>query len=104
MGSEVQNSELVRSWLRLGSRIINAEIRHVPRQNFEVLRDAVRVKLADELLDTEAAHERMAEHENLRNGYCDVKMRFDEITMFGSNRGEYETELVEHRARLRAIT
>jgi hypothetical protein len=81
--------------------LISDEIRHVSlERTFQILRDAVRLRLSpsDDVIDTTVElSELIAERENLRGLYTDVKMRLDEVKMFGSNRGEYETELLEQR-------
>jgi hypothetical protein len=104
-GAEQRAGALLAEARQVG--LVSAEIRHVSLdRTFQVLRDAVRVRLSppEGLLDAEAElNELMAERESLRGAYSDVKMRFDEIKMFGSNRSEYESELVEQSARLRAI-
>jgi Protein of unknown function (DUF3732) len=74
-------------------------------RTFEALRAALTVRLSTpDVIDTEAElTELQAERESLRSEFTSTKMRLDEIRMFGANRTEYETELVEQNARLRAV-
>lgn len=87
--------------------LVASEIRHVSlEQTFEVLRRTVGVRPSTptDVLDSEAElNELIVERENLRAAYSETKMRVDELRTFGSNRGEYEAELVEQSARLRAV-
>jgi hypothetical protein len=104
-GAEQRASALLAEARQVG--LASAEVRHVAlEQTFEVLRESARMRLTapTEVLDSEAElNELLAERESLRVAYSNVKMRLDEMKMFGSNRSEYESELVEQSARLRAI-
>ncbi|MGX4806898.1 DUF3732 domain-containing protein [Bradyrhizobium guangdongense] len=105
-GAEQRASTMLAEARQVG--LVGAGVRHVSlEQTFLVLRNIARVRLspADDVGDTTSElGELMAERENLRSQYSDVKMRLDEVKMFGSNRGEYEAELVEQGARLKAIS
>jgi hypothetical protein len=87
--------------------LISADVRHTTlERTFDVLREAARMRLSApaDVLDIDAElNELMAERESLRSAYADVKMRLDEVRIFGSNRNEYESELIEQSARLQAI-
>ena len=104
-GAEQRASALLVEARQVG--LIASEVRHVAlEQTFRMLREAARVRFSasTEMLDGAVElNELGAERESLRTAYSDIKMRYDELRTFGSNRGEYETEFVEDISRLRAI-
>ena len=87
--------------------LIPADLRHTTLQRtFELLRDALRPQSASliEISDTEAElNELLSERDNLRTTFTDLKNRLEETKLFGSSRDEYEIELSEQSARLKAI-
>jgi Protein of unknown function (DUF3732) len=48
-------------------------------------------------------NELLTERENLRSTFSELKGRLEEVRVFGSNRDDYEGELVEQSSRLKAI-
>lgn len=49
-------------------------------------------------------NELLIQRENLRNTFIEIRDRLEEVKSFGSNKDQYELELAEQEARLRAIT
>lgn len=88
--------------------LVGSDVRQTTlERTFEILRQVLVVKLstASDIIDAEAElNELQLERESLRNAYAETKMRLDEVRVFGSNRNEYESELAEQGARLRAVT
>jgi hypothetical protein len=74
-------------------------------RTFEALHAALAVRLGVvDIIDTESElSELQAERESLRAAYSDTKMRLEEVKMYGATRSEYEGELAEQGARLRAV-
>ncbi len=87
--------------------LVAADVRQTTlERTFEELQRALRIRLSavGDVLNTEGElNELQAERESLRSAYADTKMRLDEIRMYGSDRNEYESELTEQNARLRAV-
>jgi hypothetical protein len=86
--------------------LVAADVRQTSlERTFEMLRGALAVRAAiTDVVDTEAElSELQAERESLRAAYADTKMQLDEIRTFGANRNNYEVELSEQNARLKAV-
>ncbi|HET6247355.1 MAG TPA: DUF3732 domain-containing protein [Tepidisphaeraceae bacterium] len=87
--------------------LIAADVRQTTlERTFEVLRNILSAQLSTigDVIDTETElNELQTERDNLRREYTDARMRLEEIRTYGSERNEYESELVEQNARLRAV-
>jgi hypothetical protein len=87
--------------------LIPADLRHTTLQRtFELLRQALdhQPTAFANVSDAETElNELLAEKDNLRTIFSDLRSRLEETKLFGSNRDEYEIELSEQNARLKAI-
>jgi hypothetical protein len=87
--------------------LIAADLRHTDLQRtFALLRQALGSQPASliELTDSEdELNELLLERDNLRTTLADLKSRLEETKLFGASRDDYELELSEQGARLKAI-
>jgi hypothetical protein len=87
--------------------LVRSDVRQTTVQRtFEILREALQHQTTsiDEPADIQAElNELLTERDNLRTTYSELGARLDEAKLFGSNRDDYESELAEQSARLKAV-
>ena len=87
--------------------LVGADVRHTTlEQTFSLLRQSLQQTslTTPEPADFQAElNELLAERESLRRSYTETKERLDETKLFGSDRDQYENELVEQSQRLKAL-
>jgi hypothetical protein len=87
--------------------LVRADARQTTlERTFELLQGALQLRTTavDESTDVEAElNELLTERDNLRTTFSELKSRLEEVKVFGSDRNDYEEELSEQSARLKAV-
>jgi hypothetical protein len=103
--SEARAGSLLAEARQVG--LVRADARQTTsEQTFALLRQTLQQTLPSiaEPADFQAElNELMTERENLRRSYTETKDRLEETRLFGSDRDQYENELVEQSERLKAL-